>query len=171
MNKERAPKRTRTHGGPRKKKQPAKRGVANRLYLMLLDQEWHEISEFYSFLMEAIDPQMAVRAYLRRGLHNKREPTIPLEDQVREGKENAFKSILWNLLRKGNIEVIKPPKVRRNTHSSTGWLDISKMKVRLTDVGFSHLLGEWNKCAWGRLTADLFLGLKFGKIKVSVTQK
>jgi hypothetical protein len=159
------------------KSKPAKRGMLVRVLLCLADRQVHEVAEFYNYVAEALSPQIAVKAYLRGGGHSdgrkytanefrrKAADNDPEMAQA-EGCRVEVMRCVKNGEKRGLLSVAWPDREKRNERGHSGFLDIKKAMVSLTDDGWKHLLtGEG---IYAKVVAELYLGLAASKLKLFV---
>ena len=151
------------------KKQVAKRGAHTRLFLMLLDGKQHEFSEFYDYVASAIEPNIALRAYHRNYKGERNTAESNPQEALEEGRRIVLLSSVWTFCTNGYAKVEYPEPIFRSKKRGNGYINLRKAKLQLTEKGFEFILNSRN--TWGRITPELYLGLKFGKLTVEVKIK
>ncbi len=146
-----------------------KQAFTNRLYLLLLDGQPHELSEAWDWLVAAIPPQIAVRAFHRRIISAVNQAKYSLEQQIEEGAQGVVKSQLWGLENGGIIEVARPDREKRMP-CAPGFMDFREAVVQLTEKGKESLLNHFNG-KWTKALRELRDALKLGRVAVTVTVK
>lgn len=138
-----------------------KHGPKSRLFLLLMDGNEHLLEESYDWIIQDIEPQIAVRSYMRR---NKNKPD-DLQDAVSEGKRQIMISMLCKILKKGFITVVWPEKEPPRSNKSTGHYDLRKCIVQLTDKGRDQIFSGFGvfKC----MVVEMYHGLVSGRLKVA----
>lgn len=164
--------RVRSDGRPirRTNKKPANRGISTRLQMLLLDGRPHAMNEFWEFLTASVEPQAAIKDVLRRYKGAAEWVRDDPNEAIREGHRLAVLRALKSLEKKGTITVSYPdPVVRDKYHGTAGFIDSRRAVACLTSEGFTQLME--GACIWGRMMSDLYLGVRAGRLEVTIRQK
>jgi hypothetical protein len=143
-----------------------KRGIAVRLYLMLLDQKEHIFDEFYDWAIESIEPQMATRAYQRT--HKKFDVnSVSLEEQLDEGRRIIAVCTLHHMIKRKTLKVTFPEKEAPRHEKSRGYWDLRKCTLQLTKEGLQQVLFGYG--IFTKMMAELHTAYQRGRVGFNIT--
>lgn len=143
-------------------KRTKKHDIAIRLFMLLMDGEEHKIDEYYDWITQGVEPQMASRAYSRRF---KTQPK-DLEIVITEGKRIAILCALHRGEREKYFTVNWPEKEPPRSYKSHGFYDPRKCFVQLTETGRQHILNGHG--VFGSMVSEMYSGIVSGNLKVKV---
>jgi hypothetical protein len=146
--------------------------TATRLMLMLMDGKPHRLDEFWDYLCEAIEPQMAIRAYLQRA-ENNAGGTASRESVIRENTNLAISEgyrikVLQTIhaLRKVGDITIDIPEVDNWERGGTPRTDPRQALARITDSGFQRIMGSTKRAS---ICKELLSGLARKRLGINLT--
>ena len=144
-----------------------KHGMTSRLFLVLIDGEAHQLSEFWDWLVDAVPPPLAIRRYLRAGSMGRRQKAAEdPEWAITEGHRMRILELLWDWSKKGIADITLPNPEEPRSPKANGWIDVHKATVRLTQKGRDYLLNRPGVLS--KSIAELVLGLRRGKLDLTV---
>ena len=143
-----------------------KRGLAVRLYLMLLDGRRRRLGEFWEYLVAAINPATAARTTVRRQKGGADMAMHDPNNAVAEGQQVMIKACLSHMDSNG-LMVVERPEAKPRGDNSTPYYDARDVYVQLTPLGMRRIMDGSNG-VWSKMISELYLGLMQDKLLVSI---
>lgn len=131
-------------------------GPIIRFYGCLLDRKSHLVEEFYEWVSEATEPQVAIREYKR---DNSEEASY--EQMIQEGRRKLVLSALRTMVADGYADVIYPERDCKHDR-----MNVKECVISLTSEGCNHILEGWGVLS--KVFQELQVGLEAKRLDVAV---
>lgn len=140
-----------------------KNSPTTRLLVPLLDKKVHCLGDYYDWICEIIQPQLAIRAFERSIKMNRPE----LEERVKEGKRIIIRTSISRIEKLGYVVCQRPEAESPRSLKSRGFCDLRKMNIQLTEAGMKHVLE--GSGVFACIVKEIKTNLKHNKIRMSVS--
>lgn len=141
-----------------------KRSYNSRIYLLLMDGEAHQLGEAYEWIAEAVEPNLAIRAFSNRLA---RDIDYTIEQKIEEGRRARILQTLLHGVKNNLYTVVWPTREPSRHPKSRGYMDIRKCILKLTDVGRDRIINGYG--VFASMMSTLYSGIATKRLKMEVT--